>query len=236
MTIRIPWLGRDPESPFPPAERALSDPEGLLAVGGDLTTPRLVNAYRHGIFPWFNEGEPILWWSPDPRAVIPTDAFHVARRFARFLKHCRWQIRVDQDFDTIVARCAAPRHKADGTWITASMRSAYGALHRAGHAHCVGAYDDGVLVGGVYGVDVGAAFSAESMFSAVDNGSKVALWALCRLLRQHGVPLLDAQLMSPHIVTLGAIPLPRKHFLAAIGGTPTPRVPWDRIATAIVSC
>lgn len=235
MRLRIPWLDRDPDAPFPPADSALTDPDGLLAVGGDLSPTRLVKAYRHGIFPWFNEGEPILWWSPDPRAVVPTGSFHVARRFARFLRHCRWEIRVDHDFDAVVARCAAPRRKADGTWITPSMRAAYAALHRLGHAHCIGVYREGELVGGVYGVDVGAAFSAESMFSAVDEASKVALWALAGLLHGHGVGLLDAQLMSPHLASLGAIALPRSRYLAEIGGDPAPRVPWRRIAPMIVS-
>ncbi|MCW5581973.1 MAG: leucyl/phenylalanyl-tRNA--protein transferase, partial [Luteimonas sp.] len=160
MSQRPVLLSSDPCSPFPPVDLALRQPDGLLAFGGDLSPARLLNAYRHGIFPWFSEGQPILWWSPDPRMVFRTDGARLSTRFRRSLRASPWVVRADTAFDTVVARCAdAPRRGQDGTWITPSMRHAYGTLHRLGHAHSVEVFDGpgvgAALVGGIYGVAVG---------------------------------------------------------------------------------
>src|SRR5215468_6190433 len=181
----IPWLRGN--APFPPIERALREPNGLLAAGGDLSAERLLDAYRHGIFPWYSEGEPILWWSPDPRMVFATDRVHVSTRLRRWLRRCDWRIGADCAFATVVRACAAPRRGRAGTWITRDMFEAYRRLHELGHAHSIEVRDPGGrLVGGIYGVAVGTMFFGESMFSAATNGSKVALIALCRGLAAGG--------------------------------------------------
>ncbi|HVT33884.1 MAG TPA: leucyl/phenylalanyl-tRNA--protein transferase [Rhodanobacteraceae bacterium] len=215
--IRIPFL--DPEKPdaFPPVGTALREPDGLLAGGGDLSPERLLAAYRRGIFPWYSRGQPILWWSPDPRTVFGTDRMHVPRRLARWLRTCEWTIRADTAFETVVHACAAPRPGQPGTWIDSAMRAAYLRLHALGHAHSVEAWDADTLVGGIYGVAIGRMFFGESMFSAADNGSKVALLALARALRGWDYPLLDAQVASPHLFTLGAIEIARGDFCARVG-------------------
>nr|WP_306673557.1 leucyl/phenylalanyl-tRNA--protein transferase [Tahibacter caeni] len=201
---------------FPAVEAALREPNGLLAAGGDLSPARLLQAYAHGIFPWFSPGEPILWWSPDPRMVFATDAMHVPRRLARWLRGCDWRIEADRDFAGIMRACAAPRAGHDGTWITRSMLAAYVRLHELGHAHSVEVYAGDTLVGGIYGVAVGRMFYGESMFSRESDGSKVALLALARRLRDWGWPLLDAQVSSAHLQTLGARELPRATFCARV--------------------
>ena len=215
--IRIPILRAGMLEPFPPVEHALHDPDGLLAAGGDLTPARLLEAYRHGIFPWYSEGEPILWWSPDPRMVFATGNVHVSARMRRWLKHCDWTIRADGAFADVVRACAAPRAGRRGTWITAAMLDAYLGLHQLGHAHSVEAVDaTGRLVGGIYGVAIGRMFFGESMFSHATNGSKVALIALCQGLQEWGFPLLDAQVASPHLETMGAFTMPRAQFIAHV--------------------
>lgn len=206
--------------------------KGLVAIGGDLSPPRLLAAYRQGIFPWSSEGEPLLWWSPDPRMVFRTDGVHLSRRFRRALARCDWTVRADGRFDAVVARCAeAPRPGQDGTWITRDMRAAYGALHRLGHAHSVEVLaPDGALVGGLYGVAVGRMFFAESMFSDRSGGSKVALAALAHRLRAWEWPLVDAQLDNPHLRRMGAEAWPRTRFLQAIAplvDAPGRPGPWD---------
>lgn len=230
MTLRLPLLGTDPDAPFPPVERALRDPDGLLAFGGDLHPQRLLNAYRRGIFPWYSDGEPILWWSPDPRTVFDTGALHLSRRFRRDLRHCNWQVRFDSAFDAVTAACAtAPREGQRGTWITHDMRAAYGQLHRLGHAHSVEVFDGETLVGGLYGVAAGGVFCGESMFSAASGGSKIAIAALCHRLRESGVDLLDAQVDNPHLQRLGARAMPRAvylHRLAAGAGLGLPVASW----------
>src|SRR5690606_29028750 len=167
----------DPDAPFPPAALALREPDGLLAVGGDLSPRRLLNAYRGGIFPWYSDGQPILWWSPDPRLVFRTDAVRLSSRFRRSLRRCDWRVRADTDFAAVIAACAdSPRLGQSGTWITASMRAAYLRLHQLGHAHSIEVWDrQGRLAGGLYGVAVGRMFFGENMFSAYSGGSKVAL-------------------------------------------------------------
>jgi len=214
VTIRIPFLDPQHSDEFPPVENALREPDGLLAGGGDLSPERLLAAYRRGIFPWYSRGQPILWWSPDPRTVFMTDRMHVPRRLARWLRSCAWTIRADTAFETVVRACAAPRAGQRGTWIDLAMRKAYLRLHELGFAHSIEAWEGDALAGGIYGVAVGRMFFGESMFSAADNGSKVALLALARLLRGWRYPMLDAQIASPHLFTLGAIELPRDVFCA----------------------
>ena len=221
MPLRLPELGHDPHAPFPPAECALRDPDGLLAFGGDLSPTRLLNAYRLGVFPWFSEGQPILWWSPDPRMVFRTDGVQLAARFRRTLRGSHWVARADTAFDAVVEACArTPRPGQGGTWITAEMRDAYGRLHRLGHAHAVEVYahpgPGAALVGGIYGVAVGRMFFGESMFSAASGGSKAALAALAQRLDAWGWPLLDAQVENAHLARMGAAPWPRAEFLATI--------------------
>lgn len=210
-------LGADPATPFPPADQALHEPEGLLAIGGDLSPQRLVNAYRHGIFPWYSDGQPILWWSPDPRGVVPTDGVRLSSRFRRELRRSPWLVRADTRFDEVVAACAgAPRRGQHGTWITAAMQAAYRRLHALGHAHSVEVLDGDVLVGGIYGVAVGRMFYGESMFSGRPGGSKVALAALARHLDARGWPLIDAQMPTAHLESLGGQAWPRARFLAEV--------------------
>jgi leucyl/phenylalanyl-tRNA--protein transferase len=216
MSLRLPWLGPDPEAPFPSPATALRHPNGLLAAGGDLGVQRLLAAYRGGIFPWYGPGEPILWWSPDPRCVFHTDRMHVPRRLARQLAASAWHVVADRAFAQIIDACAAPRDAHGGTWIVPEMREAYLRLHRAGHAHSIEVHDGDTLVGGLYGVAIGRMFFAESMFSARSNGSKAALLGLAHRLREWAWPLMDAQVPSPHLFTLGAQEMPRTAFLAAV--------------------
>lgn len=229
MTM-LPWLAADPSAPFPPAATALRSPNGLLAAGGDLSPARLLNAYAHGIFPWYGEGQPILWWSPDPRMLFRSNGVHLARRFRRTLRSLPWTVRADTDFGAVIDACArSPRPGQDGTWIIADMQAAYLALHRLGHAHSIEVFDRHTLVGGLYGVAVGQMFFAESMFSLDSGGSKVALAALARRLDQWGWPLLDAQLENPHLQSLGAESWPRDRFLDEVArqvALPAPAGPW----------
>lgn len=217
MSLHLPRLGDDPASPFPAVDSALRRPDGLLAFGGDLSPARLLNAYAQGIFPWFSDGQPILWWSPDPRLVFRSDGVRLGTRFRRSLRQSPWQVRADTAFDAVVAACAtAPRPGQRGTWITTGMREAYGALHRLGHAHSVEVFDGDALVGGIYGVAVGRMFFGESMFSGRSGGSKVALAALARDLHARGWPLLDAQVENDHLLRLGAEAWPRLRFITAV--------------------
>ncbi|MFN3903745.1 leucyl/phenylalanyl-tRNA--protein transferase [Rehaibacterium terrae] len=240
MTLRIPLLSPDPEAPFPPVACALRQPDGLLAMGGDLQPRRLLNAYRHGIFPWYSEGQPILWWSPDPRLVFRSDGVRLSSRLRRQLRRSGWRIRADTAFEEVITACAGmPRRGQQGTWITPAMRAAYTELHRLGHAHSVEVYDGERLVGGVYGIAIGRMFFGESMFSAESGGSKAALAGLAHLLHGWGWPLIDAQVESPHLLTLGAQRMPRARFLAEIdrlcAGAAEP-APWrDRVGVLPVS-
>jgi len=218
MSHHLPRLADDPHAPFPDAETALRRPDGLLAFGGDLSPPRLLHAYAHGIFPWFSEGQPILWWSPDPRMVFRTDGVRLSSRFRRDLRRSSWRARADTAFADVIRACAAlPRPGQRGTWITDAMLAAYVELHRLGHAHSVEVYDRSELVGGIYGVAIGRMFFGESMFSAASGGSKVALAALASRLRAWGWPLIDAQVENAHLVGLGAESWPRARFLAQVG-------------------
>jgi len=216
----IPWLEAD--DPFPPLERALEHPNGLLCAGGDLSTPRLLEAYRRGIFPWYSGSEPILWWSPDPRMVLFTDELKVSRSLAKSMRNKGYTVRFDSAFRAVLEGCAAPRDAAGGdagsdscagTWLGAQMRAAYATLHDAGYAHSAETWRDGVLVGGLYGVALGRMFYGESMFSAAADASKVALVALVERLRLHGCPLIDCQVRTPLLAALGAREIPRGEFL-----------------------
>lgn len=217
MTRLPTLLSVNPDAPFPPVSSALDEPDGLLAIGGDLSPTRLLNAYRHGIFPWFSDGQPILWWSPDPRMVFRTDAVNLSSRFRRALKTSTWQIRADTAFADVVSACAqTPRPGQHGTWITDDMIDAYAELHRLGHAHSVEAFDGDRLVGGIYGIAIGRMFFGESMFSVASGGSKVALAALAHRLREWDWPLIDAQVENDHLLTLGAERIPRDVFVAQV--------------------
>jgi leucyl/phenylalanyl-tRNA--protein transferase len=214
--IRLPLLGTNPLDPFPNPHDALAEPNGLLAFGGDLSPQRLLTAYSHGIFPWFAEHEPILWWSPDPRCVFPTDALRINRSLRRQLAGKAWRMTVDRAFDQVIRACAAPRDGEPGTWIVPDMIESYIRLHQLGHAHSVEAWDGTRLVGGIYGVAIGRLFCGESMFSAESGGSKIALIVLAHLLRQLGFPLIDAQISNPHTLRLGAVEIPRPAFLQQV--------------------
>ena len=212
--IRIAILQAGTRDAFPPVDSALAEPNGLLAAGGDLSPQRLLDAYSKGIFPWYTPDTPILWWSPHPRMAFATDRVHVSTKLRRWLKSCDWTIAADRSFATVIGTCAEPRD-AQGTWITDAVLEAYCKLHELGHAHSVEVRDAaGRLVGGIYGVAIGHMFFGESMFSRATNGSKVALIALCRALHGWGFPLLDAQVVSPHLVSMGAVEVPRSEFIA----------------------
>ncbi len=214
---------------FPPVETALADPNGLLAMGGDLSPARLLDAYRHGIFPWFNPGEPILWWSPDPRMVLVPDEVRVTRSLARRLRNAGFELRVDSAFAEVMRACAAPREGAGGTWISPAMVAAYTRLFEAGYAHSVETWRDGQLVGGLYGVAIGRMFYGESMFSREPDASKVALVRLARQLQRWQFGLIDCQMETPHLASLGARTIPRAGFtarLAELVNLPHHPGPW----------
>lgn len=225
MTLHLARLGADPQSPFPEVSAALQRPDGLLAFGGDLSPARLLHAYARGIFPWFTQGQPILWWSPDPRMVFRTNGVRLSSRFRRTLRRATWTVRADTAFTQVIHACAtAPRAGQEGTWITGDMRSAYKQLHALGHAHSIEVMDADTLVGGIYGVAIGHMFFGESMFSAADGGSKVALAALAYRLHEWGWPLIDAQVDNDHLRSLGAESWPRARFIEivdALCGSPT---------------
>jgi leucyl/phenylalanyl-tRNA--protein transferase len=198
---------------FPPAH--LASPEGLLAIGGDLRAERLLEAYRHGIFPWYSEGQPILWWSPDPRAVLFPERLKVSRSLRKSLRSTRFTVTLDTRFREVMQACAQPRKQSadGGTWITPEMLDAYVRLHELGLAHSVETWRDGELVGGLYGVALGAAFFGESMFSRASDASKVALVQLVGQLAAWGFRIVDCQLPSPHLSSLGAEEIPRREFM-----------------------
>jgi leucyl/phenylalanyl-tRNA--protein transferase len=201
---------------MPPATTALAEPNGLVAVGGGLSVPRLLDAYRRGIFPWFDHGDPVLWWSPDPRLILPTDAVHVSRSLARGRRRRDVTVTADTAFAEVIAACAAPRDGDRRTWITADMQRAYLALHQHGAAHSLEVWAEGRLAGGIYGVAIGRAFFGESMFSRVTDGSKLAIAYLACQLARWGVPFIDCQVTSEHLLTLGAVELPRREFLRQV--------------------
>lgn len=197
---------------FPDPELAETEPNGLLAVGGDLRPERLLNAYRRGIFPWYSADQPILWWSPDPRTVLYPERLHLSRSLRKRLRHSGLEIAFDRDFAGVIDACAAPRAKQPGTWITTDMRRAYLRLHGLGYAHSVEVREGDALVGGLYGVAIGRVFFGESMFSRVDDGSKFALAGLVHCLREWGFRLIDCQVHTDHLISLGAEEITRREF------------------------
>jgi leucyl/phenylalanyl-tRNA---protein transferase len=223
-------LGRD--DPFPPAESALKDPNGLLCAGGDLSVERLLAAYRRGIFPWYSGDEPILWWSPDPRMVLFCDELKVSRSLDKNLRNKGFEIRIDSAFSRVIKACAEPRKGEPGTWIGKEMQAAYVALHHAGHAHSLETWQAGHLVGGLYGVAIGRAFFGESMFSRATDASKIALVGLVAALRARGFPMIDCQQRTPLLASLGAREIPRRQFLrriAALVNYSEPMEKWTRV-------
>ncbi len=234
----IPWLPPSPVTAFPPVEQALIEPagpNGLLAAGGDLTPERLVAAYRRGIFPWFSDGEPILWWSPDPRMVLFPHEFAPKRSLAKVLRNASYEVRLDTAFAAVIAACAtAPRAGQPGTWITTEMQAAYRQLHGLGYAHSIETWIDGQLAGGLYGIAIGCAFYGESMFTRVTDASKIALAHLCVYLRQHGFGIIDCQMETKHLASLGARPIPRHEFVRHLARlTPASDVPGPWPADAV---
>jgi leucyl/phenylalanyl-tRNA--protein transferase len=211
----IPWLSA--QAPFPPLEAALAEPGGLLAAGADLSPERIVAAYRQGIFPWYSDGQPILWWSPDPRMVLHVAEFRVSRSLRKRVRAGTFETRIDTDFRAVIGACArTPREGQGGTWITPEMADAYCELHRRGYAHSIESWRDGRLVGGLYGIALGRVFFGESMFAHETDASKVALVALVAQLQRLGVPLIDCQQETAHLATFGARPIPRARFAAQL--------------------
>jgi leucyl/phenylalanyl-tRNA--protein transferase len=237
----IPWLEQD--TPFPDVGNALKeedDAPGLLAAGADLSPARLLDAYRHGIFPWYSEGQPILWWSTDPRMVLHTDALHISHTLSKKLRKTERErgrpgaidIHFDRDFEAVMRACAQPRAGSGGTWISEEIVAGYCGLHAAGYAHSSELWRDGELLAGAYGVSIGRMFYGESMFTRIADGSKIALIYLVNFLRQHGVEMIDCQQETSHLASLGARPIARSAFLhhvrRAIADPPIER--WEPLA------
>lgn len=233
----LAWI--DEHTPLPHPSRAL--PEGLLAVGGELTIPRLTEAYTHGIFPWFNEGDPVLWWSPDPRMVLTCADFHASNSLRKRLRQLArddadpwapWQIRINTAFADVIQACAEPRGGVAGTWISPQIRAAYQSWHQAGYVHSIETWKDGALVGGLYGVCLGRMFFGESMFSRIPDASKLALAYLVTMLQKHGISHIDCQQQTAHLARLGARPVARETFLEMVSVAqlhPTPHWPSGRL-------
>jgi len=213
----ITWLSpQDAPEWFPPLERALDEPSGLLAAGGDLSSQRLIAAYARGIFPWYSPGQPVLWWSPDPRTVLFPNEFHLSRSLAKSIRNKDFKISLNEDFEAVIDACAAPRAHSPGTWITPEMRAAYVGLHRLGFAHSIEVRRRGRLAGGLYGIRLGGVFFGESMFSAERDGSKVALAHLVMMCAHNSIAVIDCQLASRHLASLGARPISRMQFKALL--------------------
>lgn len=228
----MPYLlaPNDPSAAFPDVSEALAEPDGLLAIGGDLGVARLISAYRQGIFPWFTEGDPILWWSPDPRTILLPHEVRVSRSLRKLLRKGKFGVTMDRDFPAVINACAEPRADTDGTWLVPEMIGAYRALHVRGIAHSVEVWHEGELAGGLYGVAIGGCFFGESMFTRVDNASKVALVHLCRRLSAWGLELVDCQVLTGHLIRMGARQVPRARFTAMVESLrdrPSPTGSWD---------
>ena len=227
MTGTIYLPGVDEDNPcFPPVEQALDEPDGLLAVGGRLDAKTLRLAYRKGIFPWYSEPQPVLWWCPSERAILRPGTEHTSRSMAKIIRQGQFRITSNQCFDQVVRHCSAPRAKADGTWITPAIRLAYGDLHRQGVAHSVECWHSDRLVGGLYGVQVGSAFCGESMFSLESNASKLAFISLSRTLHAHHFQLIDCQLENPHLNSLGIEMVSRQFFLEMLAKAAADDIHW----------
>jgi leucyl/phenylalanyl-tRNA--protein transferase len=226
---RVAWLADARPGDFPPVADALREPNGLLAAGGDLDSTRLLEAYRRGIFPWYEQGQPLLWWSPDPRCVFLQGDLHLSRRLRKEIRRRPWELRCNTSFGEVIRACAAPRRYQAGTWITGDMRDAYERLHAEGWAHSVEVWLDDELVGGLYGLAIGRAFFGESMFSRRADASKLALLLVDHLLARQSFGLLDCQVESPHLLSLGARRVPRQAFIALLEelcAQPTPFTDW----------
>ena len=233
---RVVWLStEDPPDAFPPVEAALTEPDGLIAAGGDLSSKRLLCAYRRGIFPWYDDGQPLLWWSPDPRCVFTPGSFHLSRRLRRSLRQSTAQVRFNTDFGAVIRACAAPRAAEHGTWITADMITAYERLHREGWAHSVELWQDDSLLGGVYGLVIGQAFFGESMFSAAEDASKIALLAISRTMDAHDLGVLDCQIVSSHLLSLGATTIARSEFVSMLAALCSPAVRFEKWPASPIS-
>jgi leucyl/phenylalanyl-tRNA--protein transferase len=227
----IPWLGH--RQPFPSVDSALQVPNGLLAASGDLSSERLVAAYTRGIFPWYSDGEPVLWWSPNPRMVLYCDEFRISRSLGKVLRRMagdpHTELTIDRSFEGVMQACAEPRAGETGTWITDQIRNAYGALHEEGLAHSVETRIRGQLVGGLYGVSIGRMFFGESMFARATDASKAALAVLVRILQSEGVPMIDCQQNTRHLASLGGREIARDTFCAHVAATVTQTpVDWSR--------
>jgi len=228
--VSLPWLSDD--DPLPPVDGALRRPNGLLAAGGGLSVRRLVDAYSRGCFPWFSEGEPVLWWSPDPRMVLVPAELHVPKSLARRMRRGDVTVTSDLAFADVIAACAEPRDDQGGTWITDEMVAAYLALHAAGHAHSIEAWQDGLLVGGLYGVALGRAFFGESMFTRVPDASKIALVTLVAQLQRWEFGMIDCQMKTQHLARFGAREIPRAAFLRQLDvlvAQDAPPAPWQLV-------
>jgi leucyl/phenylalanyl-tRNA--protein transferase len=228
----MPYLlaPNDPSAAFPDVSEALREPDGLLAIGGDLGVARLISAYRRGIFPWYSDGDPILWWSPNPRTVLIPDQIRISRSLNKLLRRRRFSVSMDRDFPAVINACALPREPGGGTWLVPEMISAYRALHVHGIAHSVEVWLDGALAGGLYGVAIGGVFFGESMFTRVDNASKVALVHLCRRLAEWRFELIDCQVLTGHLIRMGASQMPRDQFVRRVESLrdrASPTGSWD---------
>lgn len=226
---QIPWLDEHGIE-FPPLDSALEDPNGLIAAGGDLSAARLVEAYRRGIFPWFDEGQPILWWSPNPRTVLFPERIHISRSMRKLLKKQTFEVTADQAFTEVIDYCAQLREDTSGTWITPEMMDAYCELHRQGVAHSIEVWQQGELVGGLYGIGLGRLFFGESMFSLASNASKIAFIHLAKQCQSWQFGLIDCQMASDHLFSLGAEDIERKVFsqyLTDFITQPAPSTPWQ---------
>lgn len=220
----VTWLSpQDAPEWFPPLEQALDEPSGLLAAGGDLSPERLLAAYRRGIFPWYSPGQPVLWWSPDPRTVLFPEDFHLSRSLAKSIRNKGLQVTVNETFEAVIDACAAPRAHSPGTWITPEMRRAYVRLHRLGFAHSIEVRHGTQLAGGLYGVRLGGMFFGESMFSAERDASKIALAHLVMMCPHNSIAVIDCQLASRHLASLGARPIPRARFQALLSRWASPQ-------------
>ena len=226
---------------FPSTEFALEEPNGLLAVGGDLSCSRLIEAYRRGIFPWYEDGQPLLWWSPNPRTVLFPDRVHCSSSLRKHLRRSNWQVVIDRNFIGVMEHCSAPRAGSRGTWITEHMKQAYTSLHDLGVAHSVEVYEEHKLIGGLYGIALGGIFYGESMFSRKSNASKTALIYLARFLDQQGFALIDCQVASSHLFTLGAEEVSRPKFEAILQQRVTPieiekhKLTWQKAKNTVIS-
>lgn len=229
--IRLHWLDpRNPHQPFPPVHLAMRDPNGLLAIGGDLSPTRLLRAYRQGIFPWYNPDEPVLWWCPDPRTVLAPADFHVSQSLAKAIRRRDYALSFDHDFDVVLKACSAGRRKSRGTWLGNDMRRAYSELFKRGYAHSIEVWRQGTLIGGLYGVTLGRVFFGESMFSLATDASKLALHGLSRQLLAWNFEFIDCQVSSAHLLSLGAREIPRDAFLRQLSisiDAPPPAAAWQ---------